>query len=84
MIFITEGETDSLAGLSLGLEDEDVHSLVLGLAGASILPRQESFAGREIILSLDPDEAGNRAAEKLEALLNPVAASVTVCEGGLV
>jgi Toprim-like len=84
LVVVTEGETDVLSALSRGLEDEDASTLVIGLAGASILPKPEPFADRAIVLWLDQDEAGNRAAEKLSALFGPVAESVTICEGGLV
>jgi DNA primase len=76
-VFITEGETDALTGISLGLE-KDGRSLVVGLAGASVLPRPEPFKGREIVIIPDPDEAGLESARKLRLLLEPVARRLVV------
>jgi DNA primase len=74
-IFITEGESDCLTGISIGLE-EDGRSVVLALAGANVLPKPEPFRGREIIIIPDPDEQGRDSANKLRALLDPVARRV--------
>jgi hypothetical protein len=88
-IYISEGETDTLTGLSLGLEDEDSQALVVGLASATILPRPIPFAGRSIIILSDPDNAGTGAAEKLARVFREVAKEVAIVslkgqeEGGL-
>jgi DNA primase len=71
-VFITEGETDALTMLSMGFEN-DCSNLVLGLAGAEVLPKPEPFRGRDIIIIPDPDEAGRKCAHKLRALLEPFA-----------
>ena len=71
-VFITEGESDCLTGISMGLERDGV-SLVLGLAGANVLPKPEPFRGRQIVIIPDPDEEGRKSASKLQAILEPVA-----------
>jgi hypothetical protein len=75
-IYITEGETDALTLISLGLELPG-KSLAIALAGAAILPAPQPFSGINIIIVPDPDEAGEKAEKKLRALLQPVARSIT-------
>jgi hypothetical protein len=79
---IFEGETDALSALSAGVEEDDEHCLVVGLAGAQILPDPKPFAGKKIVVFPDPGEEGTRSSSKLQALLDPVAASVAIIEGG--
>jgi hypothetical protein len=74
-VYITEGETDALTLLSLEVE-EPGESLVVGLAGASILPDPEPFAGRHVVIVEDADLAGSKAGERLVERLRPCAASV--------
>ena len=73
-VYITEGETDALTLLSLGVE-EPGETLVVGLAGASFLPEPEPFAGRDVIIIEDADLAGAKAGERLVERLRPYAAS---------
>jgi hypothetical protein len=75
VIFFTEGETDALTLLAFGIEDSG-ESLVIGLAGANILPHPSPFADKDVILVLDPDPTGEEATQKLRRLLEPVARSV--------
>jgi hypothetical protein len=75
--FITEGESDTLTGVSLDLED-DGRSIVLGLSGANIMPLPEPFKGMEIVVIPDLDKPGEECCKKLQELLQPVAKSVTV------
>jgi DNA primase len=75
-VFITEGESDALTMISLGYE-KDGRSVVLGLAGANVMPRPEPFKGREIVIIPDPDEAGRESERKLRTLLGPVARKLT-------
>jgi hypothetical protein len=81
-IYISEGETDVLTGLSLGVEDDDSPSLVVGLASATILPKPLPFAGRSIVILSDPDTAGAGAAEKLAEVFSSVAAEVAIVSLG--
>lgn len=75
VVCITEGETDALTLLSLGIEQPG-QSLVLALSGAQILPKPEPFQGLDIAIGPDPDPAGQRAGKNLRALLNPFARSI--------
>jgi len=74
-VFFTEGETDSLTLLSLGLEEPGT-SLVVGLPGANLLPDPSPFTGKDIVIVPDPDSAGQTSAQKLRALLAPCARSI--------
>jgi hypothetical protein len=78
-VFITEGETDCLSVISLGVELAG-EVLVVALASASILPRPEPFAGRNLILIPDADKAGEGCVQKLSRALSPVAASLKVAD----
>jgi len=73
-VYITEGETDALTLLSLGVEEPGA-SLVVGLAGASILPEPEPYAGQDVVIIEDADLAGADAGERLVERLHPYAAS---------
>jgi DNA primase len=75
LIYFQEGETDALTSLSLGIEIPG-ESLVLALAGASIMPDPQPFAGRKVVIIPDPDDAGVRGERRLRGLIEPVAASV--------
>ena len=80
-VFFTEGETDPLTLLSLGLE-EPGRSLVVGLPGANLLPDPLPFTGKDIVIVPDPDLAGQRSAQKLRALLAPCARSIKTIDLG--
>jgi hypothetical protein len=77
-IYIAEGETDTLTGVSLGLEDEDSQSLVVVLASATIFPQPIPFACRSIIILSDPDNAGTDAAEKWARVFRQAAKEVAI------
>jgi DNA primase len=74
-IYITEGESDALTLISLEAEIPG-ESLVVALASAGMMPKREPFAGRDIVIVPDPDQAGEAAENKLRALLQPVARSI--------
>jgi hypothetical protein len=77
-VYVAEGETDTLTALSLGLEDEDGESLIVGLAGAQILPDPKPFARKGIVIVSDPDKAGTASAEKLASTFGVVASEVAI------
>jgi hypothetical protein len=73
-IYLTEGETDTLTGISLRLEeDDDVPSLVVGRACAHGYPDPAPFKGKEVVIIADPDPAGTESAQKLLRLFGPIA-----------
>jgi hypothetical protein len=74
-IYITEGETDAITLLGIGVEDPG-DCLVLGLPGNTAYPESASFHGKNIILIPDPDLAGQNTASVLTQRLKPVAASI--------
>ena len=78
-VIITEGESDTLTLMDIGLED-DCETLVVGLAGATIMPNPEPFAGKAVIIFPDRDAAGAGAAERLAACVFPFAASVQIAD----
>lgn len=79
LVVITEGETDTMAALSAGFEGD--RCLVIGLAGATILPLVQPFASRDVLIMRDPGEAGERSSAALQQILSPVALSLTSIEG---
>lgn len=58
-VFLTEGEIDTLTLIGGGL------CFVMSIASASTLPRPEIFAGREVVIVPDIDEAGRKCAQAL-------------------
>jgi hypothetical protein len=79
-IYITEGETDALTGISIGLEDDTVPSLVIGLASASQTPKAEAFTDKEVVIVSDPDGAGAKATRKLLNLCGRFARKVVAMQ----
>lgn len=80
-IYICEGETDVISMLDIGME-EDPGTAVIGLASATSHPSNlpELLTGKDVILCMDNDEAGERAADKLIDVLLPVCASVSTVD----
>lgn len=77
-IYVTEGESDALALLATGLE-EDGKSVVIASPGTSFQKGWvHLFAGKDVVLCFDFDEPGQRAAEKVAQLLSSHAASVRI------
>lgn len=82
-VYITEGETDALTLLSLGVEDSDEHCLVVGLSGANALPKPGPFKDLEVIIVPDSDGPGQNSAWKLAELLSASARiSIANLRGG--
>lgn len=76
-VYIAEGEPAALRLISLGY-DAPGESLVVGLASASTIPRPEAFAGKDLILIPDGDEAGRRCVEKFRADFGRIVRSLRV------
>lgn len=77
-VVLCEGETDALACLISGLED-DGRTAVVACPGIGF--RKEwiaSFKDREVIVSFDFDEPGRNAAERVATLLHGTARSVAI------
>jgi hypothetical protein len=81
-VCIFEGETDVISALSAGIED-DASVLVVGLAGAQILPDPKPFVGKKIVVFPDPGDEGIRSSEKLRMLFKPLTGIVVITGGGL-
>jgi hypothetical protein len=69
-VYITEGETDAITLIDCGLED-DGKTAVIGLQGATfnIEPWSFLFAGKDVIVSTDYDEAGRKASSGIKLTL---------------
>jgi DNA primase len=78
-IYVTEGESDAISLVDAGVEGDGLETIVVALPGASIIRAEWAplFTGREAILCFDADEAGERAAKKLAALIAPYTAKVS-------
>jgi DNA primase len=76
-VFICEGETDAITLLDAGVEQQP-KTLIIALPGASFhVDRWASlFAGKNVVIATDADEAGVKAAEQLACTLSPVTASL--------
>jgi hypothetical protein len=75
-VFVCEGETDVLTGLSLGIENDT--SIVLGLASGTSVPNPDPFKGREIVFIPDVDSTGKKSERKLQEVLGPVARKFSI------
>ena len=76
-IYLTEGETDAIALVDAGVED-DPYSAVVAVPGAgSFQPSwAEQFTGKTVTLCFDNDEAGVAGANKTGTLLQPYASEI--------
>jgi 5S rRNA maturation endonuclease (ribonuclease M5) len=79
-VYLTEGETDAITLIDCGIEDDGATSrtVAVGMQGATlnIQPWSFLFAGKDVIISTDYDEAGRKAAQKIETALSDVALSI--------
>ena len=77
-IFLCEGETDAMSLIDIGLEQDGECSIV-ALPSATSIPvgLATMLEGRDVVLCMDDDEAGERAAAKLIPLLLPSCSSVS-------
>jgi NAD-dependent dihydropyrimidine dehydrogenase PreA subunit len=77
-VYITEGETDAITLIDCGME-EDGQTVIVAMQGATfnIEPWSFLFNGKDVIISTDYDEAGRKAADKIEIALFDVARSIS-------
>jgi hypothetical protein len=77
-VYLCEGETDAITLIDKGIED-DGKTIAVGVQGATlnIEPWSFLFAGKEVVIAMDDDEAGWRADEKIERNLSGTAKSIT-------
>jgi hypothetical protein len=78
-VYITEGEIDALTLTSRGYETPG-EAIVVALSSATVLPDAQPFAGKEVVMIPDGDEAGRRCATELMSRLLPIAKSVCVVD----
>lgn len=77
-VYLTEGESDALALLAAGVEN-DPSSVVVASPGTSFQAAWTSlFNGKKTIICFDFDTPGQRAAEKVAKLLTGHASSVLI------
>ena len=77
-IFVTEGEPDAITLLDAGLEERaGVAVVALPSANTSYSEWAELFTGKDVVLCLDMDEAGQKGTQKFGGLLLPFAKSVS-------
>jgi twinkle protein len=74
IVFVTEGETDAVSLIDAGLE-RDGSTVAVAVPSASTFNSEWAalFAGKDVILSFDSDDAGRHATAKVSRLLAPVA-----------
>jgi P4 family phage/plasmid primase-like protien len=65
-VYLTEGETDALALLTIpDIDRLNCHSLVVANPSATTFPDPKPFKGRELVIVPDNDEPGQKRASKL-------------------
>jgi hypothetical protein len=74
VVYITEGESDTIRLIDTGIEN-DGKTVVVGMQGATfnLAPWAFLFAGKRVIIATDYDTAGERAAARLARVLSDVA-----------
>lgn len=75
-IYLTEGETDAISLIDIGIEEPG--TCVVALPSATTIPSDlaQALTGKDVILCMDNDEAGEKATSRLVEILEPVCASV--------
>lgn len=77
-IYLCEGETDAISLIDRGIED-DAETVAVGIQGATlnIEPWAFLFTGKDVVIAMDDDEAGWKAAENIERILAPISESTS-------
>jgi DNA primase len=70
-IYLCEGETDTITLIDRGIE-EDGKTIAVGVQGATlnIEPWTFLFAGKDVVIAMDNDEAGSKADARIERILS--------------
>lgn len=78
-VFLTEGETDAIRLFDAGAEADGV-TLVVALPSASTFAPAwaEQFAGKDVTLAMDHDDAGQKATMRVGKLLHPIARRLSI------
>jgi twinkle protein len=76
-VYLCEGETDAIALIDAGVEEER-GTIAVALPSASTFNASwtELFKGKDVILVLDGDPAGENATQRVSKLLSPVVRSL--------
>ena len=82
-IYLTEGETDAIALVDAGVED-DPNVVVVAVPGAGSFQAEwaEQFTGKVVTLYFDNDKAGEAGADKTGTLLLPYASEIITLNSG--
>jgi hypothetical protein len=77
-VYLGEGETDVISLIDRGIED-DGETVAIGVQGATlnIEPWAFLFTDKHVVIAMDDDEAGWKAAEKIERVLATVSKSIS-------
>jgi hypothetical protein len=77
-VYLCEGETDAITLIDRGIED-DGETVAVGVQGATlnIEPWAFLFTGKHVVIAMDDDEAGWKAAENIERVLATVRKSIS-------
>jgi hypothetical protein len=78
-VYLCEGETDAIALIDAGLEEQDEKAVAIALPSASTFKPEwaQPFQGKDVVVALDGDAAGARATARVSELLKPVVRSLT-------
>lgn len=77
-IYLTEGESDTLAIIATGVED-DRKSVAVASPGTSFsVSWAPLFSGKHVVICFDFDPPGRAAAQKVAGILSPHAASIRI------
>jgi Toprim-like len=76
-VYLCEGETDTIALIDAGVEEER-GTIAVALPSASTFSAcwTELFKGKDVILALDGDPAGENATQRVSKFLSPVVRSL--------
>ena len=72
-VYLCEGETDAISIVDAGIEAAALSTLAVALPSATTFDHRWArlFSGKDVILALDADEAGQQATARISALLSP-------------